>query len=286
MHMQGAETHCQQLVREADRDRYLTALFAPEPQRRALMALYAFNAEIARVRELVSDPLPGEIRLQWWRDVLEGQAHGETEHHPVAAELLTAVKSYRLPVKALVNLIDARIFDLYDDPMPSLSDLEGYAGETSSALIQLAAIILAEGEDPGTADIAGHAGVAYALTGLMRALPVHASRRQMYLPADLMGKYNVDAESVFRGETTKELKALLCELRGKALDHLLQTRAMIASVPKCVVPAFLPVCLVEPHLRCLGKNGYDPLRNIVEISQVKRQWLLWRAWRKASRSAA
>ncbi|MBA5776741.1 squalene/phytoene synthase family protein [Stappia sp. F7233] len=283
--MQGADKHCQELVREADRDRYLSALFAPEEPRRALMALYAFNAEVARIREIVSDPLPGEIRLQWWRDVLEGNGHGETEHHPVAAEVLRAIERYNLPVKALTNLIDARIFDLYDDPMPSLTDLEGYAGETSSSLIQLGAIILARGEDPGTAEIAGHAGVAYALTGLMRALPIHASRRQMYLPADLIAKYGVDQESVFRGETSKELKALLGELRTKALDHLLQTRSMIAAVPRCVVPAFLPVCLVEPHLRNLEKNGYDPLRNISEISQLKRQWFLWRAWRKASKVA-
>ena len=127
--------HCAELVRAQDQARYIAGLYAPEDRRAALYALYAFSLEIARVRALVSEPLPGEVRLQWWRDVLEGQAGGETQAHPVAAALLDTIKRYRLPAAPLTALIDARIFDLYDDPMPSLRDLEGYAGETASAVI-------------------------------------------------------------------------------------------------------------------------------------------------------
>src|SRR5690349_12399515 len=177
-----AYAHCATLVREHDHDRYITCLYAPEAQRLALFALYAFSHEIARVRALVSEPLPGEVRLQWWRDLLEGQPDGEAQAHPVAAALLDTIARYNLPIAPLTGLIEARIFDLYDDPMPSLRDLEGYAGETSSALIRLASIVLAEGRDPGGAAAAGYAGVAYALTGLMRAFPWHAAEGQVYLP--------------------------------------------------------------------------------------------------------
>ena len=74
--------------------------------------------------------------------------------NPVAAALDDAIVRFRLPRQALVDLIDARAFDLYDDPMPTLADLEGYCGETSSSLIRLGSLILADGSDPGAADAA------------------------------------------------------------------------------------------------------------------------------------
>ncbi len=275
--MTSTSAYCQQLARDTDRDRYLAGLFAPQDARGDLFALYAFSSEIARVRELVSDPLPGEVRLQWWRDLLNGAAHGEAQRHPVAAAFLPVIESCKLPLSSLLNLIDARVFDLYDDPMPSLNDLEGYAGETSSAVFQLGAIILSGGQDPKTAEIAGYAGVAYALTGLMRALPWHASRGQLYLPSDVLDRHGVDRASIFRGENTKELQGALAELREHVRHHLSRTRKLTDTIPRACLPAFLPVCLLEPYLAEMEKPGFDPLRSSVELSQLRRQWRLWRA---------
>lgn len=269
--------HVTEIVRSNDRDRYLSALLAPPSHRPALMALYAFSAEIARVRELVREPLPGEVRLQWWRDLLQGTEHGEASANPVAAELMRAITAYGLPRQALVAMTEARVFDLYNDPMPTLNDLEGYAGETVSGVIQLACLVLNGGEDGGTATAAGHAGVAYALTGLMRALPWHASRGQMYLPGDVRARHNLDEASVFRGETTPELKAVLSELRGHARHHLSRVRQAAAGVPPCVDAAFLPLTLVGPYLSRLEAADFDPLKDVCDLSQLRRQWVLWRA---------
>src|SRR3954470_10141420 len=158
--------HCETLLRGGDPDRFWATLYAPAEKRPHLHALYAFNFEVARVRDSVREAMVGEIRLQWWRDALQGEARGEVKANPVAAALDDTIVKFCLPRQALVDLIDARLFDLYDDPMPSLNDLEGYCGETSSSLMQLSSIVLADGKDPGTADAAGHAGVAYAITGL------------------------------------------------------------------------------------------------------------------------
>lgn len=269
--------HAANVVRQYDKDRYLSALLAPEAHRPALMALYAFSAEIARIRELVSEPLPGEVRLQWWRDLLEGTEHGAVASNPVANALLRTIETYSLPGKGLVAMTEARVFDLYDDQMPSLNDLEGYAGETVSGLVQLACLVLNNGEDPGTATAAGHAGVAYALTGLMRALPWHAARRQMYLPADVCVRHNLDTESVFRGDTTPELKAVLAELRDHVRHHLGRVRQAASGVPASCDSAFLPLVLVEPFLEKLEAPGHDPLKHVAEMSQLRRQWLMWRA---------
>jgi phytoene synthase len=154
----GAYAFCEALIRDVDKDRYLASLFAPAASRPHLFALYAFSFEVSRVREVVSEPLPGEVRLQWWRDALSGPSQGSSQSNPVSMALLDTIERFRLPVAPLVALIDVRIFDLYDDPMPTVAELEGYCGETCSALIRLASLILAGGEDPGGAEAAGHAG--------------------------------------------------------------------------------------------------------------------------------
>jgi phytoene synthase len=96
--------HCARTVRELDRDRYIADLFAPEPARRHLFALHAFSAEVARIRDTVTDPVLGEIRLQWWRDALLTGSGG----HPVASALVETIRTFacRWPDR---GLIDARM---------------------------------------------------------------------------------------------------------------------------------------------------------------------------------
>ncbi len=269
--------HSADIVRRFDKDRYLAALLAPAAHRQGLLALYAFNSEIARIREVVSEPLPGEVRLQWWRDLLAGTEHGAVASNPIANALLGTIETYGLPRKGLVAMTEARTFDLYNDPMPSLNDLEGYTGETVSGLIHLACHVLNGGEDPGTATAAGHAGVAYGMTGLLRALPFHASRRQMYLPSDVLERHNVDAETVFQGNMTPELRAALTEMHAHVRHHLGRVRQASGDVPGPCRAAFLPLALVAPYLDALEVKGFDPLRQVAELSQLRRQWGLWRA---------
>ncbi len=282
--MPDAFDHCEALVREGDKDRFLATLFAPQKYRRALYALYAFNLEVARVRELAREPMPGEVRLQWWRDVLAGGGHGDVAANPVAAALRDVVVRYRLPPEMLGDLIDARGFDIYDDPMASVADLELYAVRTSSALIELASRILGDGKDPGTGDLAGHAGVAYAIAGLLRALPVHAARRQLYVPMELLQRYGAQAEDVFAGEATTELRAALAELRLRARKHLDAAQAMIRTMPPAIAPALLPVALVRPTLDRMERRRYRPF-SPADLPQWRRQWILWRAARTGLRKA-
>jgi phytoene synthase len=280
--MSDAFDHCAELVRAHDKDRFLATLFAPGKYRRPLYALYAFNLEIARVRELAREPMPGEIRLQWWRDALLGTGQGEMASNPVAAALREVVVRYRLPPASLEGLIDARAFDLYDEVMPSVAELETYAMQTSSRVIELAARVLRDGKEPGVGDLIGHAGVAYAIAGLLRALPVHATRRQLYVPADLMQRYVAHVEDVFAGQATTELRAALAELRLRARHHLDAAHDLVGTTPDAIMPALLPVALARPALDRMEKRGYRPF-SPPELPQWRRQWILWRAARKPSR---
>ena len=106
MSVKDAPDFCADLVRSHDFVRYASTLFVPVELRRPLLALYAFNVEVSRVREQVTQPLPGEVRLQWWTDMLLGAGHGGVEGNPVASELLRVIQTFRLPVDRLARLVE------------------------------------------------------------------------------------------------------------------------------------------------------------------------------------
>jgi 15-cis-phytoene synthase len=261
---------CLKTLRETDRDRYLACLLAPEDKRRPLAALYAFHAELARIRDLVHEPLPGEVRLQYWRDLLESQSHGSTEANPLAAELLEAIEAHRLPRATLVNMIDARIFDLYDDPMENRNALEGYAGETASALIQLAGLVLSPADAARSTDAAGHAGVAQAISGCLLLMPLHRHRGQLYLPLDILTAVGLDRDAFLAGKDVSRIGAAIDAFAGLGQEHLAKARAAGPVAPG-ILPAFLPVALTGPILSKAQKLGAKILDQPIQASQWRRQ---------------
>ena len=279
--MQDAFAHCGALLRAADKDRFLTSLFAPAEHRDALFALYAFNVEVARVREVVREPVAGEIRLQWWSDVFDGARRGEVAAHPVAAALLASMARYRLPPDRFKALIEARRFDLYDEPMATLAELEAYADGASASLIALAAQILAAGSEPDIVALSHHAGLAHALAGLLAAFPIHAARGQLFIPLEILARHGADRLDV-SGAATPQLRAALAELRLCARHHLGAARQLLATAAPTLVPALLPVALAGPTLARMERRGYDPFVPVA-IAPWRRQWLIWRAARRPRR---
>ena len=276
--MQDAFVHCAGLVRTADRDRYIASLFAPAECRAALHALYAFNLEIARVREAARQPMAGEIRLQWWREVIVGERGGEAQANPVAAALLATIVRHRLAIAKLTTLIEARRFDLYDEPMATIADLEDYARRTSSALIALAADIL--GVDAQAA--AEPAGIAYAVTGLVRAFPQHAARHQLYVPLELLDRFQVRPQSIYAGQASTGLIEALAALRNRARRHLRTAHERVVMLAAEALPAFLQVAVVG---RSLDRLERDDVFAPMELPPWRRQWLIWRAARNPARIA-
>jgi 15-cis-phytoene synthase len=280
--MRDAFAHCEALVRAADRDRFLATLFAPGEHRDALFALYAFNVEITRVREVAREPLAGEIRLQWWSDVLSGAGSGEVAAYPEAAALLASMARYHLPAERFEALIAARRFDLYDEPMATLADLEAYADGASSGLIALAAQVLLRGGEPDIGALCHHAGVAHAIAGLLKAFPVHAARGQLFLPLEVLQRHGASRQDVAGGQATQQLRAAFGELRERAHHHLCEAQALLAAAPAVVLPALLPVALAAPTLARMERRDYDSFVP-VELAPWRRQWLIWRAARRPSR---
>jgi phytoene synthase len=268
---------CAELVRSHDFPRYASTLFMPAAPRRALLALYAFNAEISRVRDQVSQPLPGEVRLQWWTDMLAGAGHGGVEGNPVAAELLLAIRGFGLPVERLSRLIEEHQFDLYNDPMPSMAALEGYTGDTSSALFSLGAGIA--GDRSGeTEHLARHAGLAQGIAQVIAALPLDASRRQLFVPLQLLEDHGSNIEEVFAGKQTPTLRAALDQLIAEAREHLKTALELLQNAPPQVKPVFVPLALVARDLLRMSRADNDPFVPHA-TSRFRTLWALWRASR-------
>jgi 15-cis-phytoene synthase len=277
--MQDAFAYCADLVRAADRDRFIASLFAPADRRASLHALYAFAAELARVREVAHAALPGEIRLQWWSEVIDRERDGEAHANPVAAALLVTMERYPLRREALLDLVEARRFDLYEGPMRSLDDLQAYLRRTSSSLISLAALILAGAEFEAAAL---PAGIASGLAQILRAFPIHVARRQLYLPTEMLEWHNVHLHDVFAGRSSPGLVSAFAELRGVARRHLTEVRHSVSALPQEAVPAVLPLAVVRPWLdRSERRDPFAP----VELAPWRRQWLIWRAARNRARIA-
>jgi phytoene synthase len=268
---------CANLVRSHDFARYASTLFVPPTERRGLLALYAFNVEISRVREQVSQPLPGEIRLQWWTDMLAGAGHGGIEGNPVAAELLMAIRDWNLPVERLSRLIDEHHFDLYNDPMPTKASLEGYINDTSSALFALGAEIV--GARSNEIDhLARHAGLAQGLAQVIAALPRDASRRQLFLPLQLLESHGSGMEEVFRGKQTTQMRATLDQLIGEAREHLKAAIELLVYLPPEAKRVFLPLALVRRDLAQMARPESDPFTPMT-VSRLRTLWTIWRASR-------
>jgi phytoene synthase len=278
--MRENHRHCESLVRAHDHDRYIATLFAPAAHRDALFALYAFAIEIARIRDAAREALAGEIRLQWWREALQGLRDGEAAAHPVAAALRETLRRYGFVADPLIELIEARTFDLYDEPMATLAELELYAIRTQSPVFATACGILGNGTPPpelSTLD----AAIAYTIATILSGFGRHVARRQLLVPLETMERHQAAAADVYAGRSSAALLAALADLRGTARKHLAAARTKLAAGPAQLAPALLPLALVEPTLRRMERRGYDPFR-FEPIAPWRRQWLIWRAARRGT----
>ena len=271
--------HCLQFLRQSDFDRYLAVLYAPEDKRPALAALYAFNAEIARIRDVVHDALPGEVRLQWWRDLINGTEHGAVTGNPVAALLLQAIQDYQLPRSVFDAYCEARIFDLYNDVMPSRNDLEGYCGETACAILQMAAMILDADAAKSSAELSGHAGVAQAVSGLLRLLPLHRRRGQVYVPQDMLQAVGVNAEQFIKGDDKQAMQRVVSVLSALAREHYAAFEKQ--PMPASLKAAYLPVRLVPVVLKRAENKAGQVAEQGIDLSQFRRQWIYLKSSLKA-----
>lgn len=234
----------------------MSALFAPAERRGALFALYAFNLEIAKTRESVTEPLLGQMRLQWWRDTIEAMYAGDVRRHLVAEALADAVSRYRLSHAPFDRLIDARELDLAEAPPGNIDALERYAEDSAATLNVLGLEVLGDASEE-TACAARHAGIAYALTGLLRTTPFLLRQGRCLLPEDLLRREGLTPAGITGSSTGTDLAKVVAEIARRAAEHLEEARRHRSRLSREALPILLPVTLAAADLKMLESTGFD-----------------------------
>lgn len=261
------------MIRRHDRDRFQTALFAPAARREALFALYAFNYEIARVREVVTEPMLGRIRLEWWREnVATAFANGSVRRHDIVEALTVAIRGLGLTRAYFDRLIDAREADFAEGPPPSLAALEDYAEGTSSNLVALALEALGV-RDRATFEAGRHIGIAYALAGLLRAAPFLAAVGRPLVPLDLAARVGLEADPYRRMPGSTALRRAVAEIAAAASAHLRMARFQ-PRPSAAALPALLPAVVAKHSLKRLRHAGYDPFDPALASPDPLQSWRL------------
>ena len=264
-------SYCASQVREHDPDRFLTCLFAPVERREALFALYALNYELAKTREVVRETMMGRIRLQWWREAIEGLYAGEVREHQVLTAL-AKVLPQAIDMPLVHRLIEARELDLEERGMATGADLIDYTRATGGTLMHIAARLLgAQGDD--LLNAADDLGEAVALTGLLRAVPFHDGQNRLYLPSDLLRQMGVDPEKPLKMQAGVDVVTYL--LASEA-ERLLATAPR--RIPRRFIAAYLPAAMARATLRRMAQCHHDPFAIALNAPDPARSLRLARAW--------
>ncbi|WP_208437474.1 phytoene/squalene synthase family protein [Bartonella taylorii] len=266
------------ILRATDRDRYISVLFAPKKKRRALAALYAFNVEIARIRETVHDPLIGEIRLRWWHDSIANGGRKKSRDNPILSDLFTAMTLFNLPKMDFLRYCDAQILDLYHNPIENLHDLEFYFSETASIILRLSCQIL----DPDTAqdftNVYEYGGIAQGLSGILRLLSFMQSRYQYYLPDDMLKAVGVDREDLESNRINDKQKCHIVEaMVALSRDHYTKFYDHSSALPSMLKQAFLPLAIIPASLQKAVQLGAAVFQESATLPLIHRYWLITRA---------
>ncbi len=254
---------CATLVRRHDPDRFLTALFAPAPRREALFTLYAFNHELARAREAVSEPTLALIRLQWWREVVEGTR----KKHEVATPLSDAIAQGLLVPDDLLAMIEGREAEA-DEAIPDRAVWQAYLAATAGGVMVAAGRLL--GADEPLLSRLRVLGTVHGVAGQLRNVPALARAGRVLLPQDVLGAHGLTVHDVTAGQGADRLAQVLAELASEGRALLDQARG---ALPRLVIAAALPAVLAR---RDLGRAVPVEARGLGDRLAVLRAWVLGR----------
>ena len=270
-----AQRHCLALVREQARDHWLASLYARPEAREGLIALAAFEREIAMARFRARDPRLAAMRLEWWRGVIRGERDAEAAGSPVALALRAAMLRFALPLELVEAMLDGRLDDLMPpDPFDFVA-FEAFAAACEGARLRLAARIAAgAGRDLDAQDAHRPAGLALALTRMLGDLPTRAG--PSLVPADAAARHGASMGDFDSRRATPGVMAALAELRALARRNLGEAEQRLKSSPPDILPAFIPLATAKLELDRLERHAARPFAPAPAVSPLRRQWAIWR----------
>lgn len=255
-------SHCGGLVRRSDRDRFLLALLAPPDRREALLTLFAWNVEVARVPDLVSEPMTGLLRLQYWRDVLTSHDPAAAARgHPVGEALVREVLPHLGAEErsGLIDSLEARADDLPPDPPADVAAARRLATRTAGRMAHLGVVLLGA-TDADSRAAAEAAGTAWGLLVLARGVAAQVTAGRLRLPMDAVSRAGCDAEAILAGRdpTRRGIRAGVEALVTEARAILEAGRGQAAAADRAARPMLRARLQAEVLARRLTRSDHDP----------------------------
>ena len=266
-------------ARAYEQDRYLAALLAPRDARADLIAIAAFAGEIARIPSYVTEPMMGEIRLQWWRDALAAASRSEVTGHPIADAVGAAVRRNGLAQGVLEEFTRAMSVRLSDAPPADDQALRSFLARTEGALFALAWRILSGLDAGGDPELLTSAGHTYGLARIACEFPALLAEGRTLFPQTRLDEHGLTLEILRSGGRAEEVRALLGEAAAEARSNLTVIAPVLRRAARPLRTALLPLALVEPYLRSLEMQRYDRAGRIADVSPFTRVWRIWLAHR-------
>ena len=271
-----ATEHCAALARAHAHDQWLGALYASANARGALFALASFDYEIRHALKRARDPNLTAMRLAWWREAISGERQAEAAGAPVAFAVRAAIDAYALPRAWLEAMLDARLQEIAPQEDFNLVAFRAFADESEGARLRLASRIAAGAQDLDPTDAHAPAGMALALTRLLRELPFKAGSAPTLIPTDVAARHGVSVEDFDARRAGTGVIAACNELRGLARDELAETERRLTSSSPAILPAFIPLAPLRLDLDRLDRNADRPFDDAGGVSPLGRQWAIWR----------
>ncbi|KAK6350071.1 hypothetical protein TWF696_006318 [Orbilia brochopaga] len=286
-----ARAYCLNLLRTHDHPSYILSAFTPPSARDAHLAIRAFNIDLARIADAVSNPTVGRMRMQFFRDAIEHTFAGHPPQEPTALLLAKVlhdgVSARPLTKSFFIKLIAARETYLSNKPYPTLDALESYAEATYSSLQYLS--LEALGFRSANLDhVASHVGKAAGIAAVLRGTPliaappggVNNTLAAVILPVDVCAEHGLRQEDVIRhGGAAEGLKDVVFAVATRASDHLITAREMLKHAGDegkgGAFTTFLPAVPTSLYLSRLEKVDFD----VFHPSLQRREWRLpWKAY--------
>ena len=268
--------HCAALARAHARDQWLGALYASASAQGALFALASFDTEIRHALQRARDPNLTAIRLAWWREAISGERQTEAAGNPVALALSAAIEAYALPQAWLEAMLDARLQAIAPQDDFNLAAFRAFAEESEGARLRLASRIAAGGQDLDLVDAHEPAGMALALTRLLKELPFKAGSTPTLIPADAAARHGVSGADFDARRVSPGVIAACAELRALARDELAEAERRLKNSDPAILPAFIPLAPLRLDLDRLDRNADHPFDAVADVSPLRRQWAVWR----------
>ncbi|MEH6726499.1 MAG: squalene/phytoene synthase family protein [Hyphomicrobiales bacterium] len=283
----AAEIDLHDIVRSADPARYFANQFVPATHRNDVFLLHGFDLEIRKIARTIREPMAGEIRLQWWREVFGGSRTTEAAASPLAQMMLDFSQRHSVGSQIWDNYLDGRIFDLYDDAVEDRAAFEAYAGQTDGTVLQLACLVLDRGQSSSASQVSGYLACVLCLWNRVLQPILYAdqppapelvTRISRYLPPELRQAAGFVANPYLESKAVDTAQAV-SEICAVAETYLEKARAAADAVPATLRPAFLSVAPIASQLSKIQQDSGPPL----PMTEISKSGLIWRLWRSSKR---